>query len=279
MSGSIINLVMELKGYTFIQALEHICYYCGYNFDLPKEKPPDNLLWLKKIKNKRKKNNSVIPQNQVLPESLLNQFKKLPHILFYQDGIDVETQKEFEIAYDINNERIVFPLRNKDGELVGIKGRSVIDDENIPKYYIYYQNPEYTPRYPLRTDLELFNLHRALPHIIKKQEIIVGEAEKFPMQLYKKYKNVVALGCSSLTFYQRKILQELVFKYNIRIIFAFDKGLDLKKAMNQEEIQMLKTYCPVYYIDTNTDLLKDKESPADRGIGVFENLLDNITII
>lgn len=257
---------MHLKDLNFPQALEHICYYCGIPYDgIIQPKKEDNLSWLHNIKKKRKQNKDI-STNNVLPEHILNQFIPLPHQMFLDDGISIETQKEFGIRYDLAHDRIIIPLRNKQGELIGVKGRHIEDTDDIIKYYIYWQE-----KYPIRTDLEFYNLHRALPSIIETKKCYIFEAEKSPMVLFPEYKNCISLGCSSISYAQRKILQDLILNYQVEIIFALDQGLDLEQVFQQHEIQMLKKYTTLYYIETDT--LGEKESPADRGVQFFEELL------
>lgn len=264
---------MHFKDLNFPQALEHICYYCSIPYDgIIQPKKEDNLSWLRDIKKKRVKNKEI-SSNNVLPECILNQFIPLPHQKFLDDGISIEAQREFGIRYDLVRDRIIIPLRNKQGGLIGVKGRYIEDTDDVIKYYIYWQD-----KYPIRTDLEFYNLHRALPSIIEKKQCIIFEAEKSTMVLYPKYKNCVALGCSSLSFAQRKILQNLILNHQVQIIFAFDQGLDLEQVFQQHEIQMLKKFATLYYIETDT--LGEKESPADRGVEFFGELLKNkLTVI
>ncbi|HHX67613.1 MAG TPA: hypothetical protein GX708_06095, partial [Gallicola sp.] len=175
--------------------------------------------------------------------------------------------------YDLVRDRIIIPLRNKQGGLIGVKGRYIEDTDDVIKYYIYWQD-----KYPIRTNLEFYNLHRALPSIIEGKQVIIMEAEKSCLQLYPEYKNIIALGCSNLSFAQRKILQDLVLNHQIQIIFAFDQGLNLEQVFQQHEVQMLKKYTTLYYIQTDT--LGEKESPADRGVEFFRELLKNkLTVI
>lgn len=78
---------------------------------------------------------------KVLNENLLSVFfcaTEVPQALSYLQsrGVSEGTIKEFEIKFDSRNHRIVFPIRNQTGGLVGAVGRSLID--NGPKYYNYF---------------------------------------------------------------------------------------------------------------------------------------------
>ncbi len=74
-------------------------------------------------------------QNTELPESLLGLFDKCPIALIEEDGFDEALLQKLDIGFDDKHMRITFPLRDIQGKLVGISGRSVTDDK--PKYKVY----------------------------------------------------------------------------------------------------------------------------------------------
>jgi DNA primase len=55
------------------------------------------------------------------------------HQYLEKRGIDKDTAMEWELGYDSKTDRVTFPIRDYRGNLVGISGRSVSDEE--PKYY------------------------------------------------------------------------------------------------------------------------------------------------
>lgn len=119
----------------------------------------------KRLQNMRDRENNVLDKERVF-----NWYRKLPHEIFLKDGISVETQREFEVMFDDDTQRIVFPIYNMDGELISIKGRYVGKDPWV------LEEIKYLYLYSFDKSIELFNLHRALPYI--KGEVIVFESEK-----------------------------------------------------------------------------------------------------
>ena len=61
--------------------------------------------------------------------------------LWEDDGINLQTQKEFSVMYDPRSNRIVLPLFDPLGTLVGLKGR-LMKKELDPgeQKYLYMQN-------------------------------------------------------------------------------------------------------------------------------------------
>lgn len=74
-------------------------------------------------------------QNAEIPEALLGIFDKCPVALIEEDGFSEELLQKLDIGFDDKHMRITFPLRDIHGKLVGISGRTVVDD--YPKYKVY----------------------------------------------------------------------------------------------------------------------------------------------
>ena len=61
--------------------------------------------------------------NEVLPEKYIKEYTVVPYYGWYKEGLNISTQKHFQISIDVNTERITFPVHNKHGKMIGIKGR------------------------------------------------------------------------------------------------------------------------------------------------------------
>lgn len=252
----------------FRNILEWICnelgwfeYFVDVNGNFVKKTDP--LKWLKEIKEKRNGKSKI--RNIELSRDILNQYIMLPNIIWLTDGISIEVQKEFEVGFDIETERIIFPVYDEKGKLVSVKGRYVGNDEET------LNTVKYLYLYPFNKSLVLYNFHRALPYIQQKKEVIVVEGEKTVMILHGwEYKNVVAVGGSDLTYHQIKILKELGLYTQIVLVFDKDKDkqfiLDQVKKFGNIGIKRIRIV-----FDTK-EYLRDKMSPVDLGIDVWENL-------
>lgn len=226
---------------------------------------PNPLAWLDKIKKQRQFSTDTIKTNiPILPENYFNQYiYPFYSRSFMRDGIGQDTQLEFNICYDVESERIVIPIYDLEGFLVGFKGRAtrVSDMDNKIKY-IYL--------YPTAQACLLFNYHRALEYIKLMNEVIVVEAEKGTMQLWDMgILNSVGLGHKDVTPQQLQILKNL----QCDIVLAYDKDvpLDFIKA----KYKNIGYFRNIYVIYDDKGLLKDKESPTDRGFKVWQELYDS----
>ena len=117
-----------------------------------------------------------------LPEQILGVFEYLPKALI-QEGFTVDTIKEFEIGFDRSRKRIIFPIRNHHGDLVGLSGRTTRNE--MPRYKVYRSELfEVIPNYAFNKSSVLWGLdkiyHRRM-HIGSEQPVVVCEGFKAAM--------------------------------------------------------------------------------------------------
>jgi DNA primase len=225
--------------------------------------------WLRKIKKDRmfrvSRETLKKKQNKIINERNLSRYIEHPHYQFRRDGILWKTQKEFKIGYDVFSNRVTYPVYNKWGQLIGVKGRIVGEHKHVAgmQKYLYL--------IPCDKSIELFNLHRAKQYILKQEEVLVFESAKSVMLAHQYgYKNSVSLEGSDLSPYQAFLLKEL----NARIIFCFDKDVE-KNEIVEKAKEIKNRLC--YMIVDKYDLLDDKMSPVDKGKKVWEKLYQKCT--
>lgn len=245
-----------------------ICEQLGYieylGFYKPSFKKKDPLDWLKGIKRQRRSIENV-KKNEVLNEKVLNQYIDFPSYEYLQQGLDYKTQILYGIKFDISSKRIVFPIHNQQNELIGVKGRTVLDTKDDK----YSHVPKFLYLYNFNKGIELFNLDKALPHILEKKEVIVFEAEKSCMLAYEYgFYNTVAIGGFELTPYQVELLSNLGIE--VKIVLAYDKDKDVNAVLSQAN--KFNKSRRLYVIYDYNDLLGEKDSPVDRGRETFEQL-------
>ncbi len=242
------------------------------------ESTHDPLDWLKEIRKKR--NLPTEKKNKILPEKTLNQYINLPHVKWVNEGLSHETQILFGIGYCLESERITIPVRDKDGNLIGIKGRYVGDDEETEEEY------KYIYIIPCDKSLELFNLHRALPYIKQRKQVIVVESEKTCLLLTQwGYPNCVAIGGGDLSPQQINMLKGLGL--DIEIVLVFDKGIGVRDDIDipfkkqernyiKEQIKKFKTeqIRNISVVFDKRDLLENRMSPIDLGEDVWRRLFE-----
>lgn len=89
----------------------------------------------------------------------------------YQE-IDIEKSTlvtNGEHQHDFFIDRIIFPIANVNGEVVGFSGRTMSQEKNIPKYLNSKENKAFNK------SLTLYNLNKSLPFIKSERVVIIFE--------------------------------------------------------------------------------------------------------
>ena len=176
-------------------------------------------------------------------------------------GLVVQSEKSGRGFYDRFRNRIIFPIKDLMGNVVGFGGRAV--DDQTPKYLNSPETVIYKKGYVL------YNLFRAKEHIIKDDMAYVVEG----------YTDVIALGqvgilnCvaslgTALTIEQVRLLAR--FTPNISLVFDADiaggeamrHGLDILKEYNQNLDVYAEGNINIFAIT-----LSPGRDPADLAIG------------
>ena len=207
----------------------------------------------------------------VFPLSTLDKFINHPNIRFVKDNISFETQYKFHIKYDPVSQRIVVPWFNHKGEPVGITGR--YNFNNIDS------NPKWKALESFPKGNYLYGMYENLEDIKEADYVIIGESEKFVMQLDSYgYHNALALGNCTITDKQARLIKSLPVN---KIILALDEGVDIEHILTQcEKLKggifnnNKEIWC--IYDNENKIMKKDsKASPTDFGKDNFKYLLEN----
>ena len=128
----------------------------------------------------------VIEMEKIYPESYLE--KLLPMKTFYEKrGVSSNTQDKFKCGYAGGGKmyrRIVFPIYDLDGQIHGFSGRSVTNDEHIPKW-----------KHMGRKTNWIYPHHLSHSNIEDKEEVILVESIGDCMALYEAgHDNVLMLA-------------------------------------------------------------------------------------
>lgn len=252
---------------SILESIKYICNVCGIDKDIKFEKKPvvSSLSFLNKFK--KATSNQVIEEDSPIEESVLDDFIHYPSYDFYMDHISISVQEEFGVCYDIQDNRVCFPVRNKKGELITIKGRTLNKDYKrlgIPKY-MYYEN--------FRGGNLLYGEYENQECLERADEIIVVESEKAVQQAASYgIRNVVATCKKSIT--RQQVLRLL--SYGKWVWIAYDK--DVLEDELKIECAKFKGLIPTGYILDEINLLSEKESPTDKGADIFNWLLSDFKI-
>jgi len=181
---------------------------------LPKERYQQVLSTLSKQTRSNTRHRVIATNEQELqpiPEYLLGLFDKCPLALL-DEGFEESVLRYFEVGYDDSHRRITYPLRDHQGTLVGISGRTV--DDIKPRYKVYnWEFKEWgLSDVRLPKSEVLWNAHRVYPttHFSKGEKLFIVEGFKACMWLVQAgYPNVVALMGSYLSPTQLEILEHM----------------------------------------------------------------------
>lgn len=249
----IVDLVCYTKDLTFPQGLKFICeeigmsYYHDFEDDIP-----ESFKILKMIDDMN--SNSIEEREKPLKpisESILSYYKPYVNDLFFDDNIDYDTQKTFEIGFDEESNRYTIPIRSELGDLVGVKGRhfsrQVPEGENK---YIYLE--------PCARSKIIYGLYKTIDYIKSTGRIYVGESEKFTQQLWSyACRNGGGTGGKELSQCQIDMLVRL----GVKVVFCFDK--DVTKEELETLADRFPDGVPLFYMFDEDNILEEHESPSD----------------
>lgn len=154
----------------------------------------------------------------ILDENLLLDYRLRP-LQLVEAGFRDETLRHFEVGFDEERFRITFPLRNLYGDLVGVSGRTVIDEE--PRYKIYAKELGIQ-------DYSMDTVKKALlwhgHHVLYRNEpdqLVITEGFKAAMWTWQcGIQDVVALVGNALSRQHR----DLIARHQLRVVLFLDNN-------------------------------------------------------
>jgi len=202
----------------------------------------------------------------VLDKNIMSKYEKdLDKLKIWNDEeISYEIMEKYQVRYDPFSNRIVFPIRDINGSIINIKGRTLdpnFKEKKLRKYTYFSKLGE--------LDF-IFGHYEHLQYILDKKELILFEGEKSVM---------ISEGwgvlntCALLTSHLDPLQLKVLIKLGVRIVFALDKGMNIKL---DENIIKLSHFVRIQYVedDKKNGLLEDKMSPVDRGFDVWSTLYE-----
>ena len=261
-STDIFDLVMFCESCTFPEALKWVCETVGLDYYQEPEDVPESLQILKML-NQMSSGDSDEDREALkpIPEQVLNYYLSYGNILFENDGISLEVQKEFSVGYDPQSNRITIPIRSPIGDLCGIKGRYFGEPDEYHSKYLYIM--------PVAKSEVLYGLYENKEYIRNSNTLLIFESEKAVQQCATNgIRNCVALGGKTIS----KTQAELIIRTGCTPIIALDKGIDIEEIYKVASI--FPDNIPVQYIYDIDDVLLDKQSPSDN-FKSFQHLIKN----
>ena len=239
-AGNVFTFVSEYENVKFLEAVKIVADKCGIPFHgtIKKEKPKNNEqeyeimnLALKFYQNNLNSKEGMKAKEYLrvrnLDEDVIKEFdlglalggnyslnKLLINKKYSLDVIERLGLVNQNNGYvnDVFQRRIMFPIHDLEGNVVGFTGR-IYEDTNQAKYINSKESNIF------KKGQILFNYHRAKQEIKRKKEVILVEGNMDAIRMFASgIKNVVALMGTSLTEEQVAIIKSL----RAKIILMFD---------------------------------------------------------
>ena len=264
----IFQLIIKIQSqggseYTLPQALRYVCNYFNLELNYEKNNDEETLLQDWKILNRYDKilNNQYedkIVDIKIYDNKILT-YLPHPHILpWEQEGISAEVMQYHNICYNPSSQGIVIPHYDIDGNLVGIRERTLIKENEIyGKYRPMFLN-KIMYNHPL--GFNLYNINWSKENIKRTKKVIIFEGEKSPL-LFASYFGqendiTVAVCGSALSSFQVKLLLDLGIE---EMIIAFDKQFqELGDKEHLGWVKKLKEINKKYSKDVKISFMFDK---------------------
>lgn len=299
---NIVDLLIELEGYTFNESMRVIGECLGINTNtyrrergLKRINQVNTDLEFLSLHNRKKR--VIRKVETIYDDKVLDNFDCVYPLCWRQEGIDGVTAEKFDIRYDYEENRAIIPVRNLEGDLIGVRVRNFNDgavDRGFKYLPLEYQGESY--RFP--TSTTLYGLYENQEVIKSKRRVILFEGEKSTQIVDSFYEgNCYALSTYGTNFgvVHRDILLTLGVT---EVTFAWDKeyceeyfGESYDNTKEQKLmygfLDKLKKACTLLHSYVTINLLIDfddeldlKDAPVDKGKEVFESLLKKkVTIV
>ncbi len=147
--------------------------------------------------------------------------------------------------YDVFNNRIMFPIWNIDGKVVGFSGR-IYNTEDSAKYVNSKESPIF------KKGNLLYNYHKVKEHVRKEGYVIIVEGQIDVIGLYKAgIKNVIATLGTAITREQAHLIKRL--SPNVILMFDGDKAGNKATIACGEELIKLGIMPKIVRLEDNLD--------------------------
>lgn len=222
---------------------------------------------------------SISLEDKTYDKKVLTFLSPFYHDFFLSDGISAETMKKFEISWYTPKAQIIIPVFDEQGALVGIHARNTIPCFAQKHKYIPLKTCEQDYRF--KTSKVLYGLNQNGGEIKAQKKVLIFEAPKSILQLDSMYNKPVPAVATFGMSVSREQRAKLVGMGVNEVILCLDKQYqqvgdkeykDYEKVL-QRIASLFKGYAKVYAVCDKKGLLGYKDSPTDKGRGIWEKLL------
>lgn len=250
-TADIFDLISYVEDCSFAEAMKFVCELAGISYYGEKTDEPESLQILRMLRDMsigddEEDNCPVKP----IPEEILSYYLPYGNKMFEDDGISLDTQREFEVSYCCQSNYITIPIRDGLGTLVGVKGRYFGEPDEYHPKYVYIE--------PCCKGRILYGCWQNKDYIKQNKYVYVLESEKAVQQLATiGVRSCVSTGGKTISKYQ----VEEIIRTGCTPIIAFDKDVDEEELQNIAS--MFMDGVTVYAIIDRDNILDGKESPSD----------------
>lgn len=208
-------------------------------------------------------------KTSALPANYMERYEKNPEKLaiWEAEGISKASIDKFQVFYDSFSDRLVYPIKDVNGNIINVSGRTLDPEwkeKKIRKYTYFKQWGTLDTLYGLSDNMEF---------VLDKREVIVFEGAKSVMLADSwGIHNTAAILTSHLNPNQMKILAKL----GCRVVFALDEDVDVREDHN---IKKLKQFVKIEYVVNRDGLLGSKMAPVDAGLEVWQKLYESRVVM
>lgn len=210
------------------------------------------------------------------PSGILDIFTKYYPVEWLQDSISKEAMDKYNILYSISQNKIIIPHYDVDGDLVGIRGRA-LNEQEIETFGKYAPVQIEGKWYSHPLSLNLYGLNLNKENIRKSGIAFICESEKACLQAESfSFPNCIVASCgSNLNKYQIDLLmrycapREIVVCYDNEELKGENKYFDKLYKICEK----YSNYCNMSFVYDRNGLTKLKDSPTDNGEEIFIKLI------
>lgn len=281
--------LMAGRNWEMYDAIEFVATYFGYteqsfSFDNLRLSDWKILENYKRMQNKAEEK-KVVELKKFSPD-ILQYYPKPEIVPWIREGITKEVMDSRGICFDPKQYGVIIPHYNIDGDIVGIRERTLIKENEIYGKYRPAILSGVMYNHPLGYNLYNLNFSKNAIKLLKKAIVFEGEKSCLKYASYFGMENDISVAScgSSLIGYQVELLKDLGVE---EIIIAYDKQF---QAIGDKEWEKLTKnfynihdkygqYIQISYMFDKEDRLGYKDAPIDQGADIFMELFRERVVI
>lgn len=281
---------LDREEWTLYNAMSFVANFFALNFEDEFTTNQSSLRdW--QIMSKWEKNSLVLDNKkrvelQVFDSKILDHLPRVPIAPWLREGITQPICDLHNICYDPRSHGVVIPHYDINGRLIGIRERTLLQDqEDDGKYKPAVLNGKMY-NHPLSLSLYNLNLSKSNIKVIKKAILFEAEKSCLKMGSFFGPENDISVACcgSNLINYQFELLLSLGVN---EIIVAFDKQyMRLGSQEWQNWVKKLtdihkkyNKFTQISFAFDKGNILPYKAAPIDLGPEIFLDLFKNRIIL